>query len=166
MESPSIEYTVDRSNYPPGPWDDEPEDKIVWIDSATDLDCMIVRQSNGFWCGYVGLPPGHKYHGEFYDDVPVDVHGGLTYSDACVGHVCHVAAEGRPDDIWWVGFDCAHMGDRIPRDFARDQVNVIQFLGTVFRTETALGDSRGTYKTRDWVRAETTQLAQQLGQAS
>ena len=34
--------TVDKSEWGPGPWQEEP-DKAVWIDERTGLDCMIHR---------------------------------------------------------------------------------------------------------------------------
>lgn len=114
----------DRRDYPPGPWDDEP-DKVQWVDAFTDLDCLIVRNPSGALCGYVGVPPGHPWHGQGYDEVhdsaDVSVHGGLTFAAGCQenapeGHgVCHVPLPGRPDDVWWLGFDCSHGGiDVIP----------------------------------------------------
>lgn len=42
------------------------------------------------------------------------VHGGLTFSEGCTEHICHVPAPGEPDDTWWFGFDCAHSGDMCP----------------------------------------------------
>ncbi len=102
-----------------GPWDDEP-DKIHWVDGDSDLDCLIVRSPMGALCGYVGVPPGHPWHGQDYDDVDVVVHGGLTFASGCdenapEGHgVCHVPAPGRPADVWWLGFDCAHCDDLVP----------------------------------------------------
>ncbi len=109
----------DRRELPPGPWDDEP-DKIQWVDPGTDLDCLIVRNPMGALCGYVGVPPGHPWHGLDYNDVDVDVHGGLTFAGSCnenapEGHgICHVPEPGRPDDVWWLGFDCAHSDDVVP----------------------------------------------------
>lgn len=51
---------------PSGAWDDEP-DKAHWIDPATDLDCMIRRSlRGGALCGYVGVPTGHPWHGQYY----------------------------------------------------------------------------------------------------
>jgi hypothetical protein len=103
----------------PGPWDDEP-DKVQWIDGATGLDCLAVRGPMGAWCGYVGVPPGHRWHGAGYWDLDVRVHGELTFASSCdesaaEGHgVCHVPFPGRPADVWWLGFDCGHAGDRIP----------------------------------------------------
>jgi hypothetical protein len=52
--------------------------------------------------------------------VHLSVHGGITYAERCAGHICHVPAPGEPDNVWWLGFDCAHSGDRVPRmDHAR-----------------------------------------------
>jgi hypothetical protein len=75
----------------------------------------------GALCGYVGAPPGHPWHGAGYNDVDVSVHGGLTFAASCQenapeGHgICHVPEPGRPADVWWLGFDCAHGGDVIPK---------------------------------------------------
>lgn len=99
-----------------GPWNNE-EDHAVWVDGPTDLDCMINRGPSGALCGYVGVGPDHPLHGMLYDHVNhlVEVHGGLTYSKACDGDICHVPEEGREHDIWWFGFDTAHFMDFAPR---------------------------------------------------
>ena len=107
------------ANLGAGPWEGEP-DKAVWVDKATDLDCMIHRNRTGALCGYVGVGPDHSLHGKDYDKVGVDVHGGLTYANGCQEgddpaiNVCHVPQPGRPDDVWWFGFDCAHFRDLVP----------------------------------------------------
>ena len=55
---------------PPGPWDNEP-DKIQWVDETTGLDCLMVRNWWGSWCGYVGVPEGHPlYEVGTYDESP------------------------------------------------------------------------------------------------
>jgi hypothetical protein len=122
------EYTtVDKAAWGGGPWATEP-DKVQWVDEATGFDCLAVRHPrSGHWCGYVGLPPEHACHGVDYDRVDVvgeeygpDVHGGLTFSDHCQEGddesrgICHVPLDGRPDTVWWFGFDCAHLGDLSP----------------------------------------------------
>jgi hypothetical protein len=119
------QYTTDdKSTWERGPWDDEP-DKVVWVDEATGLDCMAHRNHSGAWCGYVGVPEGHRAFGRDYDDLPVVCHGGLTYACGCqetadpaVG-LCHIPQSGRPDKVWWLGFDCAHYMDRMPAMEAR-----------------------------------------------
>lgn len=141
-------HYVDRTGWPKGPWDDEP-DRVEWRDEATKLPCLIVRQGNsGHLCGYVGVPPGHMLHGKGYDEVDFadeeyyGPHGGLTYAEACAGRVCHIPQPGEPDTVWWLGFDCAHSGDSRPGD-ARygDGVRIKE------------------YKTVDYVRAECTKMA-------
>lgn len=119
------EWTFDTHPTGDGPWADEP-DKRQWIDEATDLDCLMVRHgSSGHWCGYVGVPPGHPWHGKDYGDLDVSVHGGLTYADFCMENageeaICHVPEPGRPDHVWWLGFDCGHAWDRRPGMEARE----------------------------------------------
>lgn len=124
-------YAMKTYNFPEvhpqsdGPWRDEP-DKAQWIDTVTDLDCLAVRNHVGAWCGYVGVQPGHKWHGVNYFDIkfPLTVHGGLTFSNFCAEgegteegrFICHIPAPGRPDNVWWLGFDCAHPMDLRPRD--------------------------------------------------
>lgn len=51
------------------------------------------------------LPEGHKYHGKPYGEIPVDCHGGLTYSHDRIN-----ALAGNADG-WWIGWDYAHFGD-------------------------------------------------------
>ncbi len=59
----------------------------------------------GWGNGYVRIPEGHPYYEKNYDDIPVDVHGGLTVSD-------HIFENGKHfSDGYWVGFDTAHYGD-------------------------------------------------------
>lgn len=64
---------------------------------------------------YVALPPGHPYHGVDYDDIPVDIHGGLTYwsmknKDDEFRHTWEGFAH-IPEWHWIVWFDTCHYGD-------------------------------------------------------
>ncbi len=61
----TIEYrTLDRTEWQRGQWDSEP-DKKQWLDEATGLPCLIVRQREaGHLCGYVGVPKSHPLHGK------------------------------------------------------------------------------------------------------
>jgi hypothetical protein len=109
----------DRVDWGSGPWDDEP-DKIQWLDEETGLPCLIVRGRLGALCGYVGVPKSHPCYQVPYGDVRVngdypDIHGGLTYSDRCRGAICHAVEPGEDDDVWWLGFDCGHSDDVLPR---------------------------------------------------
>jgi hypothetical protein len=159
-----VSYTnpkLDRSEWGPGPWDGEP-DKISWTDEATDLPCIMVRNDMGSWCGYVAVEPGHPAHGKYYDDVEVDVHGGLTFCASCnetgpiERSVCHVPEPGKPGNVWWLGFDTAHAWDVVPF-----------MVGYSRRSGTSDAPSWPglpsiTYKDAGYVRRECERLAAQL----
>lgn len=105
---------IDKSGWGDGPWQNEPDHK-EWRDKATGAPCMAHRHpGGGHWCGYVAVAPGHPAYKKHYDGVDVNVHGGLTYSAECSGEICHVPLPGEPDNVWWLGFDCAHCGDMSP----------------------------------------------------
>jgi|SRR3972149_5302496 len=58
-------------------WDTEPNrEEFV----HAELPCLILRGPMKFLCGYVGVPPSHPMYHKEYDDINVDVHGGLTFS--------------------------------------------------------------------------------------
>lgn len=152
----TIEYSgvVDKSEWERGPWDNE-ADKKQWQDEATKLPCLIVRGPHGALCGYVGVPTDHPWHGQDYDAVGKylpkpeeydpdwypDVHGGLTFSGGC-GHsadpaagICHVPGEGEPDDVWWLGFDCAHFGDYSSMSYPASHRGRFPHQGDVYRDQ-------------------------------
>lgn len=138
-----------RVGWPSGPWDAEP-DKEQFVDGASGLPCLIVRNSFGALCGYVGVDSSHTLHGQHYDFVDADVHGGLTFSGACRHDpdehgICHVPAPGEPDDVWWFGFDCAHYGDLCP------QISLVM---------------PGEYRDWAYVKSECAKLAAQLAAAA
>ena len=62
------EQTKDKSGWPAGPWQSEP-DKMQFPDPETKLPCLVVRGPFGALCGYVGIPPSHPLHGRSYSDV-------------------------------------------------------------------------------------------------
>lgn len=149
----TMEWTVlDRSQ-----WDESLMvgecDKKQWVDPGTGLACLIVRQPRlGHWCGYVGVPEGHKYYGVDDADVPdISVHGGLTFSNFCHESddpsrgICHVSDE----KVWWLGFDCAHAFDLSP-------------LIRRMRLEPTTLDYRDIYRTQEYVESQCTELAKQL----
>jgi hypothetical protein len=72
--------------------------------------------NHGWGNGYVLIPEGHPLHGVHYDNIDVNVHGGLTFSelvDIDLAKKMHLEQE----DIgsWCVGFDTAHWNDTIEK---------------------------------------------------
>lgn len=69
---------------------------------------------HGFGNGYVLIPKGHQMHGKDYDDIPVDVHGGLTFSELVDKEFIKEWNLSEEDEgTWCVGFDTAHYEDNI-----------------------------------------------------
>ena len=135
---------------PDGPWHSESDHED--FRSPGGLPCILHRSSLGAWCGYVGVPPGHPWHGKDYGDLTdpfPEVHGGLTYSDRCQGPICHIPQPGESDDVWWLGFDCNHSGDLSLYDIADG------------RTEGQWFGMRVSYKTAAYAREQTVSLAAQ-----
>jgi hypothetical protein len=136
-------------------------DKVQWLDPATGLDCLIVRNPVGALCGYVGVTRQYREYGrkESYTDLSpinqLEVHGGVTFTDRCNEDapegtgVCHVPFPGRTDDIWWIGFDCAHSGDDMPWMAEVPGTNLRALLG-------------GSYRDINYVKSEVTHLARQI----
>lgn len=143
MSEATTEYKADRTGWPSGAWDGEP-DKLLWKHKG--FDCMVVRNGLGALCGYVGVQEGHPWFGQDYDNVKADAHGGLTYSDFCQGHICHPG----PEKTYWLGFDCAHSGDQVP--------GVMKYDGFSRRDD--------QYRDLAYVKQEVNRLAEQAAEAA
>lgn len=150
------DWKIDKTGWADGPWMREP-DRVEWR-NPRGIPCLIVRNRSGVLCGYVGVPPGHPWHGKSYDSLydaePCpDVHGGLTFSAPCMGSgpVCHVPRHGEPDNVWWLGFDTAHCDDFIP---SRTKMQAER--GDLW------AQPHEVYRTLGYVRANVESLAEQV----
>lgn len=78
--------------------------EITWMPSL--VHC-------GWGNGYVLIPEGHELHGVDYNEIDVDVHGGLTFSELVTEEMAERWGIFSPEDIgmWCIGFDTAHYGD-------------------------------------------------------
>jgi len=141
-------HTIDRAGWPAGPWDSE-GDRFDF--RYRGLPCLALRGPLGSWCGYVGVYPGHPAYKVHYDDIPVSVHGGLTYSDHCHEPICHEEEPGeRP--VWWAGFDTSHAFDLVPG---------MEAFRVKYR-DMRRPPSDDTYRDLSYVIAECKSLADQL----
>lgn len=160
---------IDKKTWSEGPWQQE-HDKMLWTDEDTGYPCIIRRNASGVLCGYVGVPTNHSWFGIHYGDFThrkcqeeycydenccqkpdriIDVHGGLTFSNACSEDeeygICHPSNQ----EAWWFGFDCAHLGDLMPA-----------YQNTYSNMSWARRD--GTYKNAEYVKSEIKSMALQL----
>jgi hypothetical protein len=77
-----------------------------WITKAGLRAIVIFNQNGQYRCGYVGVEKDSGYYGVENTDIDeyLTVHGGVTFSS-------HL--NGLPENIWWIGYDCAHSGDLV-----------------------------------------------------
>lgn len=172
-------HDVDRTGWPKGPWDDEP-DRVDWKTEA-GYPAILLRQRRGNWCGYVGVPLEHPSRADGFDADSLNVHGSITYGGACAGVICHVPEPGEPDEVYWLGFDCGHDRDAAPGEHHYEPERVRwrhEADGAVCywrpprqRRETPRGfilqgerpfERHGVYRTAVYARAECERLAAQL----
>lgn len=143
--------TRNKADWGPGEWQDE-LDHDLW--EAHGMPCMIHRGPSGALCGYVAVNPGHPAYEKPYSEVDARVHGGLTYSEFCQGDLCHVAKPGKPDNVWWLGFDCSHSGDLAPESEVYWRSKGPGYSMAQFQI----------YKNWAYVKHQTEQLAKQLAE--
>lgn len=150
MKAENLNFTVDKTGWDDGPWNDEP-DRVDFKHAG--FACLMLRnRHSGNWCGYVGVPNGHPAYGQDYNAVDVECHGGLTYGNKCDGaHICHVPEPGEPDDLFWFGFDCHHAWDRAPG-----------YEATLRQHGLGWVDPDASYRAAPYVRREVEGLAEQL----
>lgn len=140
-----------------GRWMDEP-DRFEF--KRKGLNCLLSRVPGTFhWCGYVGVPLSHPAAGKNYDDVHVEVHGGLTYGAECHSKICHIPDKGEEDHLFWLGFDCAHAGDIMPgMEIARATISELMEIHKEFEYL----HTEDQYRDINFVMNETIRLADQL----
>ncbi len=84
----------------------------------------------GFGNGYVLLPTTHHLHGVPYEDIDVDIHGGLTFSTLVDKEmVDEWGLNGDDVGKWCVGFDTCHTGDTLekwPKESVQEEANKLK----------------------------------------
>jgi hypothetical protein len=109
---------VDRTGWPHGKWDEEP-DEVTWIHPETGYPCLMRRHPwDGIWCGYVGVDRKHPLNGiSCFDlnktkDIRLPCHWEFTYTgplpDEWEGCLL------KNPDVWLIGFDCGRGTDLYP----------------------------------------------------
>ena len=93
----------------------------------------------GWGNGYVLLPPNHPFYNKNYDNINVDIHGGLTFGQKVNSEYFLKWIENKEvlgdvtienfkkfNDYWIIGFDTNHSGDNITKcskDYVIDETN-------------------------------------------
>jgi len=148
------QMAAQRALWPKGPWSDEP-DRVEW--TSHGFPCLIVRNSLGALCGYVAVPADHPAHGKHWASVPATAHRGLNYSRPCQTVICHAGAD---ENVWWLGFDCIHIGFDEQADLAPGEFIFGMLDGSHARSFLRGGGPQ--YRTIAYVTGEVESLAEQL----
>lgn len=128
-----------------------------------ELPCVVLFMPMGYRCGYVGLPKENRYYKKKYDDIPVDCHCGLTYSEGRLF--------GQSDkDTWWIGFDCGHCFDGIDKDtfnniYKKELLNMspVEFRAHMMNFDCVWEISRKyPVKTQEYVENECMKIVDQI----
>ena len=148
---------IDRAagKWPSGPWDGEP-DKVTWLDAATGLPCLALRDPQfGHWCGYTALTRDHPMYGKDWDAFGgVKAHGSVTFASPCspegprAQQVSELTAGGS-SPVWWVGFHCSGVLDMYP---------------SLMGWRPGYPDWETTYRTLAYVKEQCAKMAIQLSQ--
>lgn len=118
-------------------WENEPDELDF---EENNMICAIRRVSKmRHLCGYIAIDKNHALTKSNYNDIPVEVHGGLTYGQ--IGDGIYLS-----NKYFWFGFDCAHAGDFCPSDY-----NIINQTS-----------SEDTYKNIQYVKNELLNLSCQF----
>ena len=65
---------------------------------------FIILRGPASLTAYIGIADDHPLADFDYDSIPIDCHGGFTYSRKGIGN-------SLPVGYWWYGWDYAHAGD-------------------------------------------------------
>jgi hypothetical protein len=137
----------------PGEWLNEP-DEVKFIYKG--VPCRIARNPVGSLCGYISVNSDHPWFKVHYDDIDCEVHGGLTYGEA-------------NNELWEVGFDCAHARDISPAverslEKGREELKE-RYPDLAERIYTGVEWMRPVYRSIDFVVNECISLADQAIEA-
>ena len=145
-----------------------------------DHEYIIVLNTNGHRCGYVAIPPEHKYsqtpmemrsflgsretpHWD-YDSLDIHCHGGLTFMSP--NHGLKDMLDVACNDMW-IGFDCGHCDDAIDTDALRKYYGEEEFAkkASFIEAMTSL-DPYQTVKRYEYVEKECHSIIEQLIEAA
>jgi len=120
-----------------------PDIQLLSQGDMMGYDWIVTHNGSGFRCGYIKVPFGHPWHGEDWETINCNVHGGLTY-----------AQPDTEDNSWWIGFDCAHYGDALDPTLNSSSFPLFRRLG-----------GEGIIRTTEYVMSECHQLCRQAALA-
>ena len=89
-------------------WVDVVEAKVghIFVDRHEQGLRFIIMRGPCSLCAYAGVPESHPLAGQRCYDLPIECHGGLTFSQ--LG-----GKKDFPSGYWWYGWDYSHCDDYV-----------------------------------------------------
>jgi hypothetical protein len=119
--------------------------------------CVVVGIYMGHRCGYIAIPKGNELYGKDYDEINIDIHGGLTYAEYSENDYPVKTDE----NLYWIGFDCAHCGDAkdldLIKSFGEDNKDIQMILDMEARYPI-----RGKVRTVEYVEEQLIDAVKQI----
>ena len=120
--------------------------------------CVVIMQAGCFRTGYVGIPKTHEKYGIHYNNLDIDCHGGLTYSNNTL-----IFQDDK--DTWWIGFDTAHYGDgkdfESARELFKDYPKTLEQISHLEEVENMF-PTYDMYASLDYCKNECMKIVEQL----
>ena len=144
VEHPRMGHLCGYVGVPPEhPFFGKGHSQCLWDCDGTELKLELARQHGlrYYECVWVRDPEAEDVHPSIEREV--SVHGGITYTGTGKSFV---AVTGFKHTHWYIGFDCAHLGDMVPG---------MQALGLSFGLDE-------TYKDEQYVTDQLDKLERQV----
>lgn len=144
---------LNKKTFPKGVWMSEP-DLCYW--EHRNLACLNIRDmSLGVWKGFVGVEPGHLFHGKSVEDI-LKMDEAMEIFFSVYGGICSAGSlipkyKNYNRNLWWIGIETSHGSDLMPL-LKLDMQNA-----DIART---VADQ--TYKDFSFIRRETNKLAKAI----
>jgi len=157
----------DTRSWGEGEWQKEPGMNSMLVFEHEGFTCVARRNLMGSWCGYVGIPKDIAQPKDGWDFI--DVHGGITFKSDFLAGI-------ENENLYWIGFDCSHLDDIMPKHtplmkVIEDQKDegslalkkVVTELNKIKGGSKIMGTlSAATYKSLKFVKGELKRMIKQI----
>lgn len=92
------------------------EASVLAMGEYKGFEFVAINMGGSHPCGYVNVE-STKLECEFYNDINVECHGGITFS----------GTKSMMEHGWWIGWDYAHSGDFMPYYTAEEQKHCVKY---------------------------------------
>jgi len=120
------------------------------------FECVVLGVSAGHRCGYISVSEPSEYMLEDAYSLDFDVHGGITYGSSSNEYPIQ-----SDEEIFWLGFDCAHYMDAKDMNLLKELASPDQY-DYALEMELKFPMRDQVVRTTDYVEEQLKSLADQI----